>query len=124
MGDKKTVLIFEDSEMFAELLRSAMEEEFEVVVCADGEEGLRKAAELRPNIIVTDIMMPNMSGFGAIKLLLKEEATKDIPVIILSGTHFAPSSEQMFKATPNVKGFLGKTAPIEQIVGLVKQHIS
>jgi len=59
-------------------------EGYEVITALDGEEALKKASETKPDLIVLDIMMPKMDGYETCKALKADEATKDIPVILLS----------------------------------------
>jgi len=59
-------------------------EGYEVVTALDGEEGLQKAIEFKPDLIVLDIMMPKMDGYETCKALKADERTKNIPVILLS----------------------------------------
>lgn len=57
---------------------------YRVSTAADGEDGLRKAGELRPDIIFLDIRLPKMDGFEVLRHLRSQETTRQIPVIILS----------------------------------------
>ncbi|MFA6027695.1 MAG: response regulator [Patescibacteria group bacterium] len=81
------VLIVEDDKFLAELISTKLDKEgYSVVAANDGETGLKKAQEDKPNIILLDIMLPGMDGFEVLENLKKDPAsgTKDIPVIILS----------------------------------------
>jgi CheY-like chemotaxis protein len=55
-----------------------------VSLCRDGAEALSRARDWRPHLIVMDVMMPGLDGLGALRQLKQEEATRDIPVIVLS----------------------------------------
>lgn len=68
-------------EMYAERLKA---EGFSVEMAKDGEEALRKATDLHPNIILLDIMMPKLNGLEVLKKLKDNQDTKDIPVIVLT----------------------------------------
>jgi DNA-binding response OmpR family regulator len=59
-------------------------EGFQVVSADDGEKGLKEAKAENPSIILLDILMPKMNGFEVLENLKKEEATKNIPVILLT----------------------------------------
>lgn len=77
------VLIVEDDKFLAELISTKLDKEgFSVVAANDGETGLTKAKEDKPNIILLDIMLPGMDGFEVLENLNKEQSR--IPVIILS----------------------------------------
>ena len=80
------ILVIEDSR----LLRSAIERTlsragYEVVAIGDGQEGLSQAQDLRPDMILLDMMLPTMVGTGVLRQLKQNPLTKSIPVIILSG---------------------------------------
>ena len=57
---------------------------YEVATAADGEEGIRKAQELQPDLILLDIMMPKLDGISALRLLKNDEALRSIPVILVT----------------------------------------
>ncbi|MFP5318541.1 MAG: response regulator transcription factor [Acidimicrobiia bacterium] len=79
------VLVIDDDPVIVELLRVNFEiEGFEVVVAADGPEGLARAAGAKPDVILSDIMMPRMDGLQVVTQLKKGAATRHIPVILLS----------------------------------------
>jgi len=80
------ILVIEDSR----LLRSAIERTlsragYEVVSVGDGQEGLSRAQDIHPDIILLDMMLPTLVGTGVLRQLKQDSATKSIPVIILSG---------------------------------------
>ena len=80
-----TVLVVEDDPTILQLLEVNFEMEgFTVVAAVDGADGLRKATESLPNIIVSDVMMPNMSGIEMVAALKEQDGTKHIPIILLS----------------------------------------
>jgi len=80
-----TILVIEDEEDIAELVAfNLRRNEFEVVLAYDGIEGLAKAKELKPDLIVLDVMMPGIDGFRVFKELEKDAATRTIPVIMLT----------------------------------------
>lgn len=81
---KKVLLIEDDAvlrENTAELLELA---NYEVIAAANGKLGLEKAQTENPDIIVCDIMMPELDGYGVLEMLSKSESTKYIPFIFLS----------------------------------------
>ncbi|HSP01855.1 MAG TPA: response regulator [Acidimicrobiales bacterium] len=80
-----TVLVVEDDPTILQLLEVNFEMEGYIVLRAeDGEQGLAVARESRPDVIVSDVMMPKMSGLELVQALKTSAATKAIPVILLS----------------------------------------
>lgn len=84
-SEKIKVLLIEDEPEVLELYRLKLTlDDYEVVTAPNGIEGLQRAKENKPELIFLDIKMPGMDGFEVLKHLRKDEATKDIPVVILS----------------------------------------
>lgn len=83
--DKVKVLLIEDEPDVLELYRLKLTlDDYDVVTAQNGQEGLDKAHSEKPELIFLDIKMPGMDGFDVLKRLRADEATKAIPVIILS----------------------------------------
>jgi two-component system phosphate regulon response regulator PhoB len=80
-----TVLVVEDDPTILQLLEVNFEMEgFIVLRAEDGEQGLAMARESRPDVIVSDVMMPKMSGLELVRALKASSDTQSIPVILLS----------------------------------------
>ncbi|MFH1347571.1 MAG: response regulator [Candidatus Margulisiibacteriota bacterium] len=119
----KKVLIIEDypatTEMMANILRT---EGLEVITAPDGPSGLEKARRGKPDLILLDIMMPEMSGFDVCRKLKDDKKTSEIPVIIVSvraaqdsinkgkqlgASEYIPKPFDPFKLIDIVKKYLG-----------------
>ncbi len=77
----------------AKLLQSTVCDLAEVRAVASGEEALRTAADLQPSLILLDIVLPDIDGFEVCKRLKADDATKDIPIIIVTGLHTETEDE-------------------------------
>jgi DNA-binding response OmpR family regulator len=85
MPPAATVLVVEDDPVILRLLEVNFElEGFAVLLAHDGAEGIEVARAKRPDVIISDIMMPRVSGIELVKTLRAEAATASIPVILLS----------------------------------------
>src|SRR5260370_39978774 len=83
--DLANVLRVEDDPSVLEMYRLKLElDGYHVNTALDGEEGLKKAGDLAPDIIFLDIRLPKMDGLEVLRKLRAQEKTRDIPVIILS----------------------------------------
>ncbi len=110
------VLVVDDNINFLQLAQMALgTEEYEVFTATDGQDGLEQARKLKPDIILMDVMMPRVSGLELMRMLLAEEDLKDIPVLVMTASHFDPSTEQVFKQERNIKGFLQKPCPVNTL---------
>ena len=82
---KMTVLVIDDDPVILELLRVNFEiEGFDVICATDGEEGLARAHDQRPDAVISDIMMPRRDGLQLLSDLKSDPETEDLPVILLS----------------------------------------
>ena len=83
----KKILLVEDEEIMIDLLqRKLTKEGYEVSVARDGEEGLKLMREVKPTLILLDIVMPKMGGFEVMEEMAKEPELKKIPVIVISNS--------------------------------------
>ncbi|HBE89298.1 MAG TPA: response regulator [Elusimicrobia bacterium] len=120
MGIKK-ILIVDDDDNFRNLLFMALAEDFDVAFATDGRRGLALIEEEKPDLIVCDVMMPNMSGLELLRELSADEDTRDIPVIVMTGSNFDVSTRQLFKQERNFRDFIEKMTPLNLIVERVKE---
>ncbi|NVJ67981.1 MAG: response regulator [Gammaproteobacteria bacterium] len=84
------ILIIDDSKTICTMLKKMMEQnQYKAYSALSAEEGLKVAQNVKPNLIFLDIVLPEMDGFAALRKLRKDPATKDIPVMMMSGNHQA-----------------------------------
>ncbi|WP_162794095.1 ATP-binding protein [Runella rosea] len=82
--DLPILLIVEDNPDLRQYVRGIFGERYQVEEAQDGEEGLRKAFELVPDIVICDLMMPHLNGFGFCQALKTDPRTNHIPVVMLT----------------------------------------
>jgi DNA-binding response OmpR family regulator len=83
----KKILIIEDEEIILNLLQKKLSQEgYEISVAKDGQEGLRLMKEVKPDLILLDIVMPKIGGFEVMEEMQKEDELKNIPVIVVSNS--------------------------------------
>jgi CheY-like chemotaxis protein len=81
-----SILVIDDSDIIRTTLKKFLSEyDLEVITCNDGLEGLQKAIEHNPKLIMLDLLMPNLDGIRLLRVLKVMEQLKHIPVIIISG---------------------------------------
>ncbi|MBP8792993.1 MAG: response regulator [Lutibacter sp.] len=81
----RTILIIEDDTVLRETTAEILElEGYKVVTAANGKRGAELAKIIQPDLVICDIMMPEMDGYGVLKLLSEDEKTKRIPFIFMS----------------------------------------
>lgn len=80
----KKVLIVEDNEKLRETMMTLLEDHFTVYEAADGREGIKKARLELPDLVVSDIMMPDTNGYELVDELKENDKTRHIPIILLT----------------------------------------
>lgn len=83
-GERPILLIVEDSPDLVEYLTAILENEYHLEVAANGREGLKKAFEYIPDIILSDVMMPEMDGIAMLEKLKTDQRTSHIPIVMLT----------------------------------------
>lgn len=92
----RNILIIDDDADNRELLQEFLRPQFQVLQATDGEEGLRLARSRLPDLILLDIRMPKVDGIQTCDQLRQNEATRHIPVIMLTGADDSESRVQAF----------------------------
>lgn len=83
----KKILIIEDEEVLSGLLQKKLTREgYDLSMARNGEEGLERMREVKPDLILLDIIMPKMGGFEVMEEMVKDEELKKIPIIIISNS--------------------------------------
>lgn len=83
----KKILLIEDEQLMIELLEKRLiREGYEVAVARDGVEGLKKMKEVKPDLVLLDIIMPKMGGFEVMETMSEDEELKKIPIIVISNS--------------------------------------
>ena len=85
MEEKNIVLVVDDDTSNLMELTHILRADYKVYAVRDGVAALKNANEYLPDVILLDVIMPNMSGFEVITELKKSEKTKEIPVIFITG---------------------------------------
>jgi signal transduction histidine kinase len=82
--DVPLVLVVEDNREMGRFVKELLAKEYRTAVASDGREGLEKALDLRPNLIVCDVMMPRMSGEKMVQELRSRPEFADTPIVMLT----------------------------------------
>ena len=96
--DEKTtnVLLIDDNEDATLLIRRLLEtrKNYRIYIAKDGWDGLTQARQLLPDLIVTDLMMPGIDGFGLVEELRLDPRTRDIPIVVVSAKDITPKERE------------------------------
>ena len=109
------VLIVDDSPTDVHVMQTALERSgFTTAAAADGGEAIRKARELRPDLILMDIVMPGVNGCQATRELANDPETRTIPVIMISSK--SQESDRVWGLRQGAVDYLVKPVSAEQLV--------
>ena len=113
------ILVVDDSETVLNFLRTILEnEQYEVAIATNGNDGLAQAHQSLPDLVVTDSIMPGLDGFGLLLALRSDPATKAVPVIML--TSGAPDDPDHIAREPRPDAFVRKSADLTPLLAEIR----
>jgi two-component system cell cycle response regulator DivK len=119
---KAKVLYIEDNFDNMTLVRRVLEiEGYEVIPAINGTEGLAKAAELLPDLIITDINPPDLDGYEVTDSLKKNQKTAHIPVIAMTANVMKKDRESVFQA--GCDGYISNPIDVDDLPLQVENYI-
>jgi diguanylate cyclase (GGDEF)-like protein len=120
--DRPRILIIDDSESDRLLLANALQADYSVVTAENGFEGLGRAiTEPQPDVILLDIVMPNLDGYQVLEQLKREEATRQIPVMFLTAKDDELDEVRGFEM--GAVDYIAKPYSIPVVVARVASHV-
>lgn len=127
MEKRAKILLVDDDADFVEATRLVLESQhYEVIVASDGDEGLRKAREKNPDLILLDVIMPVKDGFTAAEQLKKDPHLSQIPTLMLTGY----AAKGTGTSIPVSRGFaletedyIDKPVSPEELLARVAKHL-
>jgi len=116
-----TILVADDDPLTRRVLQHYLERAgFSLIKAQNGGEAVKRARCELPQLIICDVMMPDMDGWTVLRQLQETEETKAIPVILLSGN---PELRSKDEPMPSAAVFLAKPINADQLLGMVKRLI-
>ena len=88
---------------------------YRVSTAADGEEGVEKAFEVQPDVVLLDLRLPRLGGWEATRILKNDARTKNVPIVIITG------SSWIQPRTMACDGWLTKPCPLDQLDGEINR---
>ena len=117
----KTILIVEDEEAVRELEKFILEQSgYDVMEARDGLEGLAKAEFRKPDLILLDLMMPDVSGGRMFDEMKRHPTTSGIPIVVVTGK---PDAHEMFDEEIGPDNVIMKPFEADTLLGRIKAHI-
>jgi twitching motility two-component system response regulator PilH len=114
----KKILIVDDSATDRQFFLDALTRHgFECITAQNGEEGIRRARTEQPDLVLMDIIMPGMDGYKATRTIVRDEATKHIPIIICTSRN--QETDRLWGIRQGAKDFLVKPIKEKDLVSKV-----
>lgn len=118
---RKHVLIADDDEPTARILARFLRD-YDVSVARNGREALERAIERRPDLVISDVWMPELDGVEVLRAFKEDPGLRTIPVILLTA---AVSAEQVARGiSAGAKHFLPKPVQIDQLLRIVRRELA
>ena len=118
MDRRGTVLLVEDEAAIRMVMRSTLEEDgWSVVEASNGEEGLQRAADTKPDVVIVDLNMPVMDGFGFLEGVRVLPGCSDIPVLVITGREFSAEDRSKLRGASQIlnRGDVASTSLAERL---------
>ena len=121
MRDKPIILVVDDNPINLRVLVKNLQAEYDLLVSKTGESALKNALKHMPDLILLDIMLPDMDGFTVCQKLQQDEVTSSIPIIFISSVHDPEQKTRAF----NMGGVDYVTKPFHQaeVIARVQTHL-
>ena len=117
----KTILIVEDNELNLKLFQDLLEAHgFETLQTKDGREALKMAREHRPDLIIMDIQLPEVSGLEVTSWIKNDDSIKHIPIIAV--TAFAMKGDEEKMREGGCEAYIAKPLSVPKFIDTVKQY--
>ena len=123
------ILLVDDEAAFREIFSLKLSAEgFKIETAEDGVQGIARAKELQPDLILMDVKMPNMDGATVVVKLKEDPATANLRVVYLTSLgDFGEGGEEQdrrFAVTSGAVGYIRKTEDLKKVVASVKSFLS
>jgi two-component system, OmpR family, alkaline phosphatase synthesis response regulator PhoP len=117
----KKVLVVDDEPEMLNLIHFTLQQAgYDVSTCDTGRHAWNAIIETKPDLLLLDVMLPGIDGYSLQIKISQDDATKDIPIIVLTALE---PSRTLFKKFPQVKGFMTKPFKTDDLVEAVEKAI-
>lgn len=118
MMGRHRILVVDDDPLFRELYRTALRfEGFEVSTASDGVAALRSIEQSPPSLVILDVNMPCLDGWGVLKALSGNDSTCNIPVVVVTAS-------DVLHATAQAVAILSKPFVLDELLPVIRQQLS
>jgi signal transduction histidine kinase/DNA-binding response OmpR family regulator len=126
-GRQTSVLVVDDEASNRDLLKEVLEPAgFRVIIANGGKEAIELARSSKPDIVMLDLLMPEVNGFDVVEALSKAEATKGIPIIVLTAKHLSEADLVLLRGHVSTilrRGSTGSVDLLGQVQAVLKKRL-
>jgi putative two-component system response regulator len=123
MNYKATLLIVDDTPANISVLLTTLKESgFKTLISTGGRDAIEKVEYANPDLILLDVMMPDMDGFETCKILKSKENTKDIPIIFMTALTYTGNKIEAFRL--GAADYIAKPLQHEEVLARINTHLS
>ncbi len=112
--EKKCILVADDEQNIRLLVRRFLSGKFTILEASDGAQAVDMAHQHKPDLILMDILMPNIGGYDACSMIKNDQLTKRIPVVMLTGLGFELNKK--FAKAVGADGYITKSFTSEKLL--------
>ena len=120
--DKKKILIIDDEENFCNLVKKNVEKTngFEVYTATNGDDGIKLIKEIKPDLILLDIIMPGLDGGDVVSLIRSDESIKNTPIVFLTSL---VRKDEVGAGFTKGYSLLAKTVTLRELIACIKENV-
>lgn len=120
--ENKKILVVDDEPNTVIMLKARLSSAgYDVLIAKNGEEALKKAPSLKPELILLDIMMPTISGIEVLRLLKEDAETKDIPIIVL--TALSTREDELRALEAGASSYVTKPYDGQELLDIIAKYV-
>lgn len=123
MSGNEKILIADDEETVRSLVKRLLGKTYKVIEADNGEEAVKVAVNQKPDLILMDILMPQMDGLTACYAIKRNQATKEIPVIMLTAVDY-DLNRKLSQDVMGAQGYITKPFNSEALMNMIAKFLS
>jgi CheY-like chemotaxis protein len=123
MTGSKKILIADDEETVRSLVRRLLGKSYRIIEADNGEEAVKVAVNQKPDLILMDILMPKMDGLTACYAIKRNQATKAIPVIMLTAVDY-DLNRKLSQDVMGAQGYITKPFESQALMKMIAEFIA